>query len=44
MGPFPAGEYILAVFARNLDENKLPMEVTVEYGGRMKPTDYAGEI
>ncbi len=44
VGPFPAGEYILAVFARNLDENKLPMEVTVEYGGRMKPTDYAGEI
>ena len=44
VGPFSAGEYILGIFARNLDEAKLPMEVTVEYSGRMKPTDYEGEI
>ncbi len=43
-GPFPAGEYILGIFARNLGENRLPMDVTLEYRGRMIPTDYAGEI
>jgi hypothetical protein len=44
VGPFSAGEYVLGIFARNLDENRLPMEVTVEYCGRMNPTAYEGEI